>query len=479
MRFITVFALHEMREFDEAIEVAERLLADCERDGAIYDQAKALSVLSGLRYLCGDVELAMDNLAAAMFIVRTDVPLDNWAASALVSLANTAMAVELFEVAEEGFRRCVDYGVLSGSVLPLAYGLLNGAINHLQWGMRLELLGHSGDAVQHYRAAQELVLRFEPVTASDQLASSWSEAGRTVQGFIWCVLGEPERGRRILRDVEARGGLGGISENHMVLMLGLLRAEVVIGELDEARRLFTSALDLACHQPSRQWESAVLAERVRLHVRLGDHQGAVNAALSVARHAESALWGERERRLGAVYVRLRLHQLGDERREAERIANEDPLTGLGNRRMLDVALGELVGRSSSEPVSLVFVDVDHFKAINDMLSHQVGDKVLQQLGRLLLRVCRSHDVVVRYGGDEFVLLLRDANGGQAAALGERLRRAVAEHPWYTIHPHLSLTLSIGVAEHRPGASYDDLLPLADAAVYESKREGRDRVSVAG
>lgn len=144
VRFITVFALHEMREFDEAIEVAERLLADCERDGAIYDQAKALSVLSGLRYLCGDVELAMDNLAAAMFIVRTDVPLDNWAASALVSLANTAMAVELFEVAEEGFRRCVDYGVLSGSVLPLAYGLLNGAINHLQWGMRLELLGHSG-----------------------------------------------------------------------------------------------------------------------------------------------------------------------------------------------------------------------------------------------------------------------------------------------------------------------------------------------
>ncbi len=177
-------------------------------------------------------------------------------------------------------------------------------------------------------------------------------------------------------------------------------------------------------------------------------------------------------------MRVQLNQMAAEHHETRRMAMEDALTGLGNRRSLDIALGEL-SEDPHRTVSLIFIDLDNFKGINDTFSHQVGDQVLQQVGRLLLAASRANDSVIRFGGDEFVLLLPDTTCEQAQAMAERLRLLVAAHPWVPADPRLRVRLSIGVAEHQAGAAYDEMLTAADLAAYVSKRAGRDRVSIAG
>ncbi|HEY3437282.1 MAG TPA: GGDEF domain-containing protein, partial [Actinotalea sp.] len=144
---------------------------------------------------------------------------------------------------------------------------------------------------------------------------------------------------------------------------------------------------------------------------------------------------------------------------------QDPLTGLGNRRRLDLALGD------AEPESAVFIDVDDFKAVNDAYSHAVGDEVLRGVAEVLRSASREGDVVVRYGGDEFVIL---PQGGPDAALAvaDRVHRAMSERRWEQISPGLAVTVSIGVGRTNPAHG---AMAAADDALIAAKRAGRDRV----
>jgi diguanylate cyclase (GGDEF)-like protein len=477
LRFVAIFSLQEMRRFEEAMEEAVSLAAACEAAGDPYDKAKALALAANLRYLAGDVERALDDLSEALFILREDADLDYWSSLALVSVAAAAIAVDLFEVAAKDLERCAAIGRQLGSDVHLSYGLYNGALNELQWGLRLEMLGQLDASREHFHRARELILRLEAETGMPE-GSSWREGALVLEGFAWCALGDAELGRIKLRTVQHNGRLGGISEDHMILTLGLFRAEIEAGDPAEARKLFTQALDHARHQPWRHWETAVLAELVRLETRDHALEAATEAALRLAQHTAAALWEERERRLGTVGIRVRLHQLADEHTAVERIAHEDPLTGLANRRRLDVALGELATMPDAS-YSLIFVDVDEFKCVNDVFSHAVGDEVLKDVAQILRRECRSEDVVARYGGDEFVLLLLGAPDAVATRIAERVRRAVRAHYWGRLHPELTVHVSVGVATSRPGMTVTAVMNAADEAVYASKRAGRDRVTVAG
>jgi two-component system cell cycle response regulator len=165
----------------------------------------------------------------------------------------------------------------------------------------------------------------------------------------------------------------------------------------------------------------------------------------------------------------------------------DPLTGINNRRFFDQRLNEEVARSrrTGRPLSALFVDVDHFKAINDEYGHPVGDKALQTVAALIREQLRSHDVVARYGGEEFAALLADADAVIAAEIAERLRRKLAERVFHIAEDtRLTLSISIGVAtlqctenlrqidSVRLGA---ELTEAADRALYQAKRAGRNRV----
>ncbi|QEH36379.1 Response regulator PleD [Aquisphaera giovannonii] len=158
------------------------------------------------------------------------------------------------------------------------------------------------------------------------------------------------------------------------------------------------------------------------------------------------------------------------------LAAVDALTGVKNRRRFeqDAELLLSQARRLGRPLSLVMLDVDHFKAYNDAFGHQAGDEVLRRVGACLLRWVREQDVVARYGGEEFAAILPGASSDDAATAADRLRAAIKAGPW----SHRPVTASFGVATADPAGSCTivDLVREADRALYNSKRSGRDKVS---
>ena len=155
----------------------------------------------------------------------------------------------------------------------------------------------------------------------------------------------------------------------------------------------------------------------------------------------------------------------------------DPLTGLTNRRGMEEHLARAISaaRRHEHPVAILMVDVDHFKSVNDEHGHAAGDRVLEQLGSVMAGVVRAEDVIGRWGGEEFVAVLPETELAEALALAERLRATVAEaRPVLPGGRRLAVTVSIGVSASIDG-TLDERLALADAALYEAKAAGRDRV----
>jgi diguanylate cyclase (GGDEF)-like protein len=160
-----------------------------------------------------------------------------------------------------------------------------------------------------------------------------------------------------------------------------------------------------------------------------------------------------------------------------RLARYDQLTGVGNRSVLIERLAHLAtARPEQRPLlALVFVDLDGFKDVNDHYSHVAGDHVLQAVAHRIETVVRAHDTVVRWGGDEFLVLLESLEDeADGLAVAERISAAVAETMWYDEH-ELTITASLGVAFTAPGelVDVDGLVRRADAAMYRVKRESRD------
>ena len=172
--------------------------------------------------------------------------------------------------------------------------------------------------------------------------------------------------------------------------------------------------------------------------------------------------------------------------EAQRLSVTDPLTGLWNFRYFQLQADRELESAARfhRSLSLLIIDLDHFKTVNDRFGHQVGDDVLLEVARRIQAATRVPDVVARYGGEEFVVLLPGTDLDGAVATAERIRAAVASSKiavttTQDIAP-LSVTCSIGVAEHpRHGTTVAGLLRTADAAMYQAKSQGRDRVVGAG
>ena len=167
-------------------------------------------------------------------------------------------------------------------------------------------------------------------------------------------------------------------------------------------------------------------------------------------------------------------------RKFEHHATTDALTNLANRHAMETAFPKLIEvcRERDKPVSMMMIDVDNFKQFNDMLGHVAGDRALSIVSKVLRRQFRSRDVLVRYGGDEFAVLLPDVKLDEAVTIGERVRRAISGETGDGNDSliQIPVRISMGVAQLRPEGTLDTLVRDADAALYRAKNAGRDTVS---
>lgn len=186
--------------------------------------------------------------------------------------------------------------------------------------------------------------------------------------------------------------------------------------------------------------------------------------------------------LARVKVQLKIKSLQDKLKQSNQLLLElsltDPLTGLSNRRAMMENLSMEFERSTRKksPLSLLMLDIDHFKKINDDFGHQQGDRLLQSFAALLRDHARQYDMAARFGGEEFALILPETGEADAWLVAERIRRGVEELRSADLPAEFRMTVSIGVATSpRPAmSSTDDLIREADYALYRAKRSGRNR-----
>jgi diguanylate cyclase (GGDEF)-like protein len=322
--------------------------------------------------------------------------------------------------------------------------------------------------------------------ARNMIADGVPEVVRRVDGprllaAVLCARGQGRRAWSVLQDARRHALALAPSRRHAG-RLGALRlvtsechrrlgrpAEAVL-ELDAALAL----LDLESQLATR---IHALRERSLARQEAGDTDG----ALADARELADLVWSRHRRQVGGFMDQLwsRAGAEGERRdlearaRELVRRAEQDPLTGLANRRAVERFCAGLDGRGG---VCLVLVDVDDFKGVNDRFGHATGDDVLRAVSGLLTRSVRGKDVVARWGGEEFLVALPGGSGGLGSDAAARVCRRVRENDWDRLAPGLRVTVSVGVASG-PVRELDAVLARADAAMYVAKRSGRDRTVV--
>ncbi len=192
---------------------------------------------------------------------------------------------------------------------------------------------------------------------------------------------------------------------------------------------------------------------------------------------------ERRRSRGSRALQGNIERLTRENEELRSVALFDQLTGLATRRLFEERLGEEIARSrrSGSPLALLMLDIDHFKQINDRWGHATGDRALAQMGALLKDTLRRSDLAARLGGDELCVLASGQDQEGARVLAERVLEVVAKTPVVASDGcEVPLSCSIGVAAFDPGRDDEEtLLARGDAALYDAKRAGRNRVAVSG
>jgi len=176
-----------------------------------------------------------------------------------------------------------------------------------------------------------------------------------------------------------------------------------------------------------------------------------------------------------------LDSIRDSLSKSEERANTDTLTGLPNRRGLEefFRVAQIAAMERGEPLSVLLIDIDHFKKFNDNFGHGVGDQVLRLMAKVLREKLRERDLPARYGGEELIAVLPSADIATCAAVAERIRHAIAEcsitrRSTDEVLPQM--TISIGVAQFLPGESMTDLIERCDRALYLAKKTGRNRVA---
>jgi diguanylate cyclase (GGDEF)-like protein/PAS domain S-box-containing protein len=278
----------------------------------------------------------------------------------------------------------------------------------------------------------------------------------------------------------------------MIKMMGYPDRAILLST--NAAELYANADDRSCWQALMKQNEIVEDFEFQAHRYDGATIWVKNTARAIKNGAGRLLWYEgsleditvRKQAQEALHLaneglQARLTEIGALQEQLRERAIRDPLTNLFNRRNLEETLDQELAKADRKtyPVSLIMMDIDHFKCINDTYGHKAGDQVLQTLADFILSCIRRSDTACRFGGDEFVIVMPETSVQSAYERAEDFRKRVQSLWLPDIGISGSLTVSIGIATYPVhGATNEDLLRAADQALYTAKAQGRNRVVVA-
>lgn len=260
----------------------------------------------------------------------------------------------------------------------------------------------------------------------------------------------------------------------------------VYGELFERTEDYQRALDyfkkyitIQGEQNSKQVEERLRGLRTSFEADQTRKQNEIYRLKNIELTRANQELGQLNRMIhkGEEYRFKLMEQVAAQAQDLERLAKLDGLTGLYNRRYLDEALAREFARAKRyhDPLAVAMLDIDHFKQVNDTVSHHAGDEVLKIIAEILKANCRTVDLVARYGGEEFVMAFPNTGAEAAAMVCERICSAVEHFFWNRISKELRVTVSVGLSDETSLPNHEKLLSAADARMYRAKEQGRNRV----
>ncbi|MDT0165789.1 GGDEF domain-containing protein [Actinotalea sp. AC32] len=454
--------LQDLGRHEEAVAVARRLLGVTDQADAVW-RAKALAMVAEASTRQGNHARAMGALAEADWAMHTIPPGSYGHLSASMAVALALRSVNLYENADERLR------ALQFAADPVVRLLVVHELAELSaaWAVSLTLVGDDAAAAGHYRRLAGRALNMQ------RCARAAGSPAMMARGEVFEAFALMHLGRLDLATARVRATTNRFDNRPELLetqlaRLVLARAATEAGAYEGARVLLELSIRDAQSNGRDTWLATALEALADVDVAEHGRTPAAGIWKAVARGALARLWAEREGRFSALQDRDHIRRLTAETDRMGRVALQDPLTGLGNRRLLVSTL-----ESATRPLSVVFIDVDDFKSINDLHSHAVGDEVLRRIGQILRAQCRTEDVIVRYGGDEFIILT-SSDTERARTVAERVHEAIRSAGWRDVSPGLAVTVSVGVG--LPDGEDESPLVAADIALLAAKRAGRDRVA---
>ncbi|TCO58416.1 diguanylate cyclase (GGDEF)-like protein [Actinocrispum wychmicini] len=460
----------------------DEMLMHTRRHGLLVLEADAHALSGRLMLMGGAEDAALTEAAIALAMLDDDPNPDvtigrrKWdilLASTLMDIGLVLTQLGVYEDADQVMARANGCIRDSGGPHQISVHMINRIRMLIGWGLRLERVGQEDVAATKFERAAALAMSVEgpfkeslfprrtDLSAADQLPI-------VAAAHAFALPSADHVERLFTLRPSAR-----YSRELIITAIALARCLEHTGLVDEAVDVLAEAREALEDDPS---EATLRLCLIREFARLSGPDGGertMSALENYATELETQLWDMRASRIATLNTRREHERLTRKHGAMEKQALQDPLTGLPNRRALDDRLEALSATSGNHPLALALVDLDGFKEVNDQFSHAEGDDVLRVVASTVRDALRGGDMVARYGGDEFVVLLPGAPLHAAEAALNRAVSAVSKLPADLSH---GVTLSVGVVALRPQETAARALARADAAMYEAKRSGGNGVA---
>jgi two-component system, cell cycle response regulator len=433
--------------------------------------ARSHLILSSIFESVGDSSTCLDHALRALELLDDDTPART-RGNFLIRLADALSVAGSFDAARDRYREAAHVFVAIGDVERQIGVLNNLAYAEFEAGNSQR----AWDAANEMRSLAEATGFELAPPLLDTMARAYIGMGRY-----------DEAAHALETAIQALSTHGNFeADTPAGLMLTLAEVQRNLGDLDAAQATLERCRAICAERSLGGIEVDVIEAQAELHAAAGRFEQAYE--MHRIFHAESLKLSSMRREADAR-TRQALFETAEARREAHRFwrqARTDALTGLPNRRFVDEEVPRYLNDFvAGVPLVVAIVDADHFKRINDTLSHEVGDRVIRELSRVLegsLPDVPDHAVlhppfVARLGGEEFLVVLPGMDMAAASRLLKGLRIAVADHDWRPLIGTLSITVSVGASAAKPLDTQSLLLARADRRLYAAKASGRDRVVV--